>query len=268
MVVSAVFPTLVVIAAVGVLAVVVMRASRRGPVAEPSCAACGYAVRGLEKLICPECGSDLRLVGITTPHARTRMSPVGRALLWTMLLPIPALSLSAVISDALPAHSTREQRIDMGKPQSGAYGSVVIFGYGSGPSGSVPVATVTMRFSTATGLSPTLLINGLDLTFELDDGRQRTPGLGEFSQDAVIAWMSTAGVDTGDPAVAQEAEDLYERTLAVALGGSAGPSPHFPGTTSSSFRRRSPPPWFAPTAILFWLLIWVGGIVVTLRRRS
>jgi hypothetical protein len=41
-----------------------------GPkVTEPSCRACGYAVRGLPSFTCPECGSDLRDVGIDTPGA-------------------------------------------------------------------------------------------------------------------------------------------------------------------------------------------------------
>ena|SRR5690242_16377075 len=33
----------------------------------PCCRACGYAVKGLPTFICPECGSDLREVGIATP---------------------------------------------------------------------------------------------------------------------------------------------------------------------------------------------------------
>lgn len=31
---------------------------------EMSCGGCGYSVRGLETLNCPECGADLRMVGI------------------------------------------------------------------------------------------------------------------------------------------------------------------------------------------------------------
>ena len=38
-------------------------------VTEPSCRACGYAVRGLPSFTCPECGRDLREVGIDTPGA-------------------------------------------------------------------------------------------------------------------------------------------------------------------------------------------------------
>ena len=36
----------------------------RGGSAEMSCGGCGYAVRGLEALNCPECGGDLRQIGI------------------------------------------------------------------------------------------------------------------------------------------------------------------------------------------------------------
>jgi hypothetical protein len=39
-----------------------------GPkVTQPCCRACGYAVQGLPSFTCPECGSDLRVVGIDTP---------------------------------------------------------------------------------------------------------------------------------------------------------------------------------------------------------
>lgn len=38
--------------------------SRAGSSSEMSCGACGYAVRGLTQLNCPECGADLREAGI------------------------------------------------------------------------------------------------------------------------------------------------------------------------------------------------------------
>ena len=37
---------------------------RSGSGNEMACGGCGYAVRGLEALNCPECGADLRMVGI------------------------------------------------------------------------------------------------------------------------------------------------------------------------------------------------------------
>jgi hypothetical protein len=40
----------------------------QGAVAQPSCGACGYPVQGLPSFTCPECGKDLRQVGIITPR--------------------------------------------------------------------------------------------------------------------------------------------------------------------------------------------------------
>src|SRR5688500_245114 len=46
-----------------------LRKPRRAAVAgEPGCGQCGYSTRGLTTLICPECGSDFRRVGIATTH--------------------------------------------------------------------------------------------------------------------------------------------------------------------------------------------------------
>ena len=49
-------------------------------VTEPSCRACGYAVRGLPSFTCPECGRDLREVGIDTPGAARELARRSKAL--------------------------------------------------------------------------------------------------------------------------------------------------------------------------------------------
>ena len=64
---------------------------------EPSCGHCGYCVRGLPGLVCPECGSDLREVGILTKDF-TRKSPnLSRPVLWTLALPGLALLISLLL---------------------------------------------------------------------------------------------------------------------------------------------------------------------------
>ena len=54
---------------------------RRSKVRSPSCGACGYDVAGLDGLRCPECGADLRTVGIITPDMTRRLSPRTRTCL-------------------------------------------------------------------------------------------------------------------------------------------------------------------------------------------
>jgi hypothetical protein len=61
---------------------------RPPPVRRPSCGHCGYAVEGLEAMTCPECGRDLRTVGIETPKGRM-LHPGLFVLFWTLLLIAP-----------------------------------------------------------------------------------------------------------------------------------------------------------------------------------
>lgn len=61
---------------------------RRASDSEARCGRCGYRTQGLPTTICPECGSDLRIVGLRLPTWWNRHSPpVRRTLLvgaWTL----------------------------------------------------------------------------------------------------------------------------------------------------------------------------------------
>jgi len=73
----------------------------------PACGRCGYAVKGLTALSCPECGGDLREVGITTPRSRQKLTPLVFVMLWTLLLPIPVLAISWVVAATIGPTETR-----------------------------------------------------------------------------------------------------------------------------------------------------------------
>ena len=50
------------------------------------CAACGYIVRGLPGMTCPECGADLsRPGGVLTPRALPPLSRMWLLFLWTVI---------------------------------------------------------------------------------------------------------------------------------------------------------------------------------------
>lgn len=53
---------------------------------ESVCGKCGYIVKGLATLTCPECGSDLRDVGIVSPDRSTRWSGIIRYLRSSLLI--------------------------------------------------------------------------------------------------------------------------------------------------------------------------------------
>lgn len=67
--------------------VLIATGGRKGAAGEMACAGCGYSVRGLEQLHCPECGADLRAVGITSGGS------AGRRTLGIVLVAISALLL-------------------------------------------------------------------------------------------------------------------------------------------------------------------------------
>src|SRR5437867_789892 len=58
---------------------------------DPLCGQCGYCVRGLEGIICPECGGDLNVVGTLQPGTRGPLGRGKRLLVWTLAVPFPAL---------------------------------------------------------------------------------------------------------------------------------------------------------------------------------
>ena len=79
----------------------------------PSCGACGYCVIGLEGMICPECGKDLREVGILTPGTAKPMSRGGRLLVWTLIAPLPALLIAQALANIVTpwVATTRQERV-------------------------------------------------------------------------------------------------------------------------------------------------------------
>src|ERR1700710_2036262 len=53
-----------IVSLMAILVTTIILFRRRGRAAQSACGHCGYDVRGLPTFTCPECGSDLRQVGI------------------------------------------------------------------------------------------------------------------------------------------------------------------------------------------------------------
>src|SRR5436190_23873548 len=57
--------------------------------ADPKCGQCGYVVRGIPSFTCPECGSDLRDVGIDIGKRRGgagRIAVIGLTVVWALFM--------------------------------------------------------------------------------------------------------------------------------------------------------------------------------------
>lgn len=83
-------------AIIGVLCVsAILTSARRRPGDTPldsgACGQCGYSVRGVSELWCPECGADLREVGIDRPRR------AGGSRGWLMLFAVTGLAGVALV---------------------------------------------------------------------------------------------------------------------------------------------------------------------------
>lgn len=81
-------------------------------VRQPVCAACRYPVAGAASFTCPECGSDLRHVGILTPGMMMRRSPgprtwvMGWTFVWAVLGLVGAVAVSLFIDGRIRSEKT------------------------------------------------------------------------------------------------------------------------------------------------------------------
>jgi hypothetical protein len=77
-----------VLAIIGAVVWLLVRRPRGGDPSLMACGACGYSVRGVQTTACPECGADLREVGIVRPRASG-----GSAAWWVVLAVSVVLAL-------------------------------------------------------------------------------------------------------------------------------------------------------------------------------
>jgi hypothetical protein len=78
----------------------------RSRTVDPCCGRCGYDVRKLPSHICPECGSDLRRVGLELPDRRryftdTDLVAFIAIVAFALLLTCPAVALANAFSSLL-----------------------------------------------------------------------------------------------------------------------------------------------------------------------
>jgi hypothetical protein len=273
---------LVIAAAVAAWALFISRGRRRPSGAV--CGACGYSVVGLTSMICPECGGDLRQVGILTPHTpRQGGSLVGGALLFTALLGFVAIEASAALYSVLPQRRTYSQHLRLLTPKSGAYREVHFGVEGiawakTGPDPAVEIELVPNVGAAGTATSPPRLRLIPDGGYEyVGPGSARVAKPGRFGATAVLEWLKTAGIDTSLQAAGVESAhiageaNMFARAARRAMAspnsmsgsfGSSGGNAAVPfnsSTLSTNFNRQ-PPSWTLIPIGLFWLAVWIGGL--------
>jgi len=161
------------------------------------CGKCQYPVTGLTNFVCPECGSDLRTVGILAPgHARP-MPPWMKCILWSIAVPGSGWVLTMLLMlYAGPMHSVLTVAVKL-TPLSGSLpGTIDAIGQTdrvlwtrSSRIDSIddPMQSLTLHFVPAQGPPPaqSLTINLTSLVGSSNGGQSADPTL----SSKVSAWL-------------------------------------------------------------------------------
>jgi hypothetical protein len=232
-------------------------------VAPPACGACGYNTTGLTDLVCPECGADLRVAGITRGR-RSSGTLAGFVVAAVLLLAAWAFVgftlFGAVVMPLLPSRQTLRHDVRLTSPGSGAYQAIDVIGQGSGWMGERPAMAVRLELVPPAG-SPK----------KPPAPMQVAPGT---TAAAVLQWMAQAGLDPTDPRVRDEAQAATMhalRTLRLkgrfSNGGfttsslvSSGGGP-FGGTNMTVRGSSDHPDLPAGVLFAFWVTVFVAGVM-------
>lgn len=249
----------------------------RGP-AEPSCGRCGYAVRGLTTFTCPECGGDLREVGIKTAALSGVSSFALLAAAWVIVfLTVGAIGLPLLGSIVPFATRARQHRVVF---IQSPYLHATVFAESEWLALSAFAATATPPPRTPVRLTvdrrPPLSSSGSNPAAASAGAAQlAAPATLVLTQPAtaseptILKWMQQAGYAMTDPRAADRVHDLA-RCIDAMKQPTASTFVHLTDMTAhpaSQFNRPGGALWFRIIYGLLWLTLLVAGLA-WLRRRT
>lgn len=251
----------------GIAVIVVL--GRRGGVRRPSCGSCGYAVAGLDGLTCPECGADLRDVGIETPAgARSPwVVPFAIAVLWSIGIAIVASIVTPLVHRAFPRPYSTTATWTF-TPAEVEFDTVTIDFSGTGSSQGLAFQQGMIVEGSAKARLPGRT-DGDALKFAVPD--LTIAGTGETLDERTIAtWLVDDESERPEVKVDQAARELLAHVKAGATPGGAmviqGPAIYAGGTVNSIHRRGPEPKWLVPLVGVGWGVVWLAGLWFIRRR--
>lgn len=176
---------------------------------DPVCGGCGYSVIGLNSLTCPECGSDLRRVGIVSAK-RPRITLQMIAAMLSLSLAIVLMNglLTPKLIEQLPTRRTISIAKTVQPPPSNAYAKAVVAGSGAWLNQSVKDLPVTITMTLNSGATTTINVDTPAGSVRYIDPVSRASVHDELTSRALLEWMRKAGVDVDLPGVQAHASGL------------------------------------------------------------
>jgi hypothetical protein len=241
-------------------------------------------VRGIEGLVCPECGSDLREVGIVTPNTRRAMSVWLKLGLWTLALPVAALLISLLLlRTVIPfSQTTKVQRtifLDPPYLRTTLEVSGVQRHWQPAMVDPNPGAPQTLRIEEVTRRAVIQVnLNTGAYTYRNSAGGivQHASG---FNGGVLADWLGTAGFNSNDPRVRQLCDSAHAALTEIVQGPAvANKFTHLSGPVGTPTGTAHPAYFWTvydeahPAVIvalaLLWLLVWIHGLRRIYRRNS
>ena len=221
---------------------------------------------------CPECGSDLREVGIDHPGKKLMITPVVFILLWTLCLPIPSCTLSGVLVYIGPKTNMYNESVSLQPKQLTDYNDVSVnisqnwLGVSLGLQCEVNISG-TNNQSDRIDIELTNMTYqyyGHSFTSSGQPAQLSTQTTGAFNQTVMLMLMQNVGVNTQNQQVIDEVTELVQiiQFAAQGSGSIANITPqHFNVTQNYSYPSDIPAWWYIMLLVVCFLLIWIGGIV-------
>lgn len=263
----------------------------------PGCGRCGYPTRGISELKCPECGADLKEVGIVKPgDGRSILAGCLMPLLVTIVTFVLALGGYALVHLVLPTYREQSTHFDLW-PESQAYSQVTFYtdltiiipasernqvsglSFGLVP-GVPPTTTVDLCGANAKAEVEMIALevmpnkpNAAGINYPapkfrvdpqtrlatwLDDQSNLQASNGPVTEKDVLAYLADYGADISQPGVVLEAQQLTAAINALIKGSTQFTIKGFQnGGYGSGSSGQLGPNWFTPAYFVAWLVIWI-----------
>lgn len=259
---------------------------------EPSCERCRYPVAGLTSLHCPECGTNLHLTGVITPtmEMRRRGGLLPAIAAWTYLIGVVCVGIPALfggifmVRSATTAMSSGPQTWTTPlAPASGAYPSATIATTSLMGMGSSAATDITITLALSDGSAHTFQLDPATNSYTTTDPQGSTTAPSPYSSTAISTWFTTAGLNTADPKIAAEADELEAVVNIVQISPlvqpstmslkafTAGPLSYTGGAGQVFSSGPDPNPWLIALLVggIVLFVIWLAGLwfIITRRRR-
>jgi hypothetical protein len=244
---------------------------------DPACGNCGYCVRGISALLCPECGADLREVGIIAPNAHHPLPRYVKAIFWTLVLPVPALLISWVLlMTVMPFAVTR--KFDSVITCQSPYITVTVDVWGrellAAPAMAHEVApnfenVTVVNGSSIIGFSSFMDVNLKTGAYNFYRNSANVQQPGGFSSAVIRQFLVSPTINPADPTVQKACDGIYAAIMEVAQGNDHKSTPILDawGKKIGTARPSSiwvvhdePSPWVIVALGALWLVVWLYGL--------